>query len=271
MRFHRLLPRVTTHAPIPSAFSENMSVCPHFLMARPLRTQDRRSTALVEGKFRKEMPAPITLLMPWITKSWKGPKPNVVEDETRSVNRGTHSRGEAGLSLIEVAIVVAILLIVIAIAIPQAIRARRALRAISDARGIASQLALAKMRAANGFTRTRLNCREDTRSCQIEVCTSKGASACNTFTAEGGPFLLSDEMSFGFGGISTPAGSQTTIQNSNLIIFNSRSFPIDNSGAPTGTYAVYIRNEAGDTYAVSVFASGRIAVWRYNNGAWIAQ
>ena len=183
--------------------------------------------------------------------------------------RKTH--GEAGLGLIEVAIVVAILMILASLAIPQIIRTRRALRAVSDARGIASQLALAKMRAADGFTQTRLNCSVAGRTCQLEICTNKGTTTCNTFSAEGGPLRLSDDSAFGFGTITAPAGSQTTIQNTLQVLFNSRSLPIDTSGAPSGNYAIYLTNAAGDSYAVSVFASGRVALWRYNNGSWSVQ
>jgi len=176
-----------------------------------------------------------------------------------------------GFSSIELAIVLVIVGLVISIAIPVAISAMRALRASADARHLAGQLALAKMRAANTFSQARLNCDTTANTCQVEICTSKGASTCNTFTAEGGPVLLSTGSSFGFGSITTPAGSQTTIQNTTQIVFNSRSIPVDSTGAPTGDDALYITNQAGNQYAITVYASGRIAVWRYGNGAWSSQ
>ena len=176
--------------------------------------------------------------------------------------------GQRGLGMIEVVIVVTILMIVLAIAIPQAIGTMRAFRAQSNARSVASQLGLAKMRAADGFTQSRLNCNTTTRSCQVEICTSKGVSACNTFSADGGPLLLSEGISFGFGSITTPAGTQTTIQNTTQVLFNSRSLPVDGTGAPTGNYAIYLNDQFGNNYAVTVYASGRIAAWRYRNGAW---
>ena len=181
------------------------------------------------------------------------------------------TRGIRGFSLIELAIVITIFLLILSIALPQALTTLRAFRASSDARSIASQLALAKMRAADGFTQARLNCDLTNKSCQLEVCTSKGASACNTFSAEGGSIPLSKEMTFGFGGITTPAGSQTLIQNTAQILFNSRSLPIDNTGTVTGNDALYLTNYLGDTYAVTVYASGRIALWRYGNGVWSSQ
>jgi Tfp pilus assembly protein FimT len=188
--------------------------------------------------------------------------------ETESELRTSDVRG---FSLLELAIVVTFFLLILSIALPQALTTLRAFRASSDARSIASQLALAKMRAANGFTQARLNCNLTNKSCQLEVCTSKGTSACNTFSAEGGSISLSKEMTFGFGSITTPAGSQASIETTAQILFNSRSVPIDNTGAVTGNDALYLTNQAGDTYAVTVYASGRIALWRYGNGVWSGQ
>jgi len=188
--------------------------------------------------------------------------------ETESERRTSDVRG---FSMIELAIVITIFLLIVSIALPQAITTLRAFRASSDARSIASQLALAKMRAANGFTQARLNCDLTANSCQLEICTSKGTTACNTFSAEGGAITLSKEMTFGYGSITTAAGSQTSIQNTAQILFNSRSLPIDNTGAVTGNDALYLTNQAGDTYAVTVYASGRVALWRYGSGVWSNQ
>jgi Tfp pilus assembly protein FimT len=190
-----------------------------------------------------------------------------VEDQSQRASEHIANR-RGGFSTIELAIVVTIFMLIASIAIPQAISTVRAFRASSDARSLATQLALAKMRAADGFTQSRLNCDFTGKSCQLEICTSKGASTCNTFSAEGGPVLLSQGMSFGFGSITTPAGTQTTIQNTAQILFNSRSLPVDNTGAPTGNYGLYLKDQYGNQYAVTAYASGRIAVWRYGNGVW---
>ena len=173
--------------------------------------------------------------------------------------------------MVDVAIAVTILMLLAIIAIPQAINTMRAFRASSDARNVAAQLALAKMRAADGFTQSRLNCDFTANSCQLEMCTSKGASTCNTFTAEGGPLLLSQGMTFGFGSIAIPAGTQASIQNTAQILFNSRSLPVDNTGAPTANYALYLTDQSANTYAVTIYATGRIAVWRYGGGVWNIQ
>jgi prepilin-type N-terminal cleavage/methylation domain-containing protein len=212
-----------------------------------------------------------------ITNRWPGTTSDagpVLTSFATALSTGARERRvnrQGGFSATELVIVVVVFAIIIAIAIPQAVGILRSNRVLSDTRSIASQLALAKMRAADGFTQTQLSCDTTANTCQLQVCTSKGAGGCNTFSNEGGPVLLSQGVSFGFGNLTTPAGSQTTIQNTTQIAFNSRSIPVDNTGAPTGNYGLYLTDQSGNTYAVTVYASGRIAVWRYGNGVWSIQ
>jgi len=180
-------------------------------------------------------------------------------------------RGKAsGFSLLELMIVVAVMMVVAAIAVPSAMRVMRSYQGSANARNIASELALAKMDAARNFTQTQLNCTLSANSCQLQMCTTKGTSTCTTFSAEGGPLLLSQGVTFSYGSIGTAAGTQTTIQNSTPIMFNSRGTPVDSTGAATGSYALYVANQSGDTYAVTVYATGKIGVWRYSNSTWVA-
>jgi len=184
--------------------------------------------------------------------------------------QGDKNHDQRGFSVIELAVVTAIFLIVAAIAIPTTMTALQTYRTSSSARSIASQLALAKMTAASNFTQAELNCNLAGNSCQLEVCTTKGVSSCTTFTNQGGAVLLSPGVSFGYGSITTPAGTQTTIQNTAQIVFNSRGIPVI-AGAATSNDALYVTDQAGDTYAVTVYASGRVAVWRYGGGVWSLQ
>lgn len=198
-------------------------------------------------------------------------RPHSHESEARAGMRGTGPSPVSGFSMLEMAVVISILLVIAAIAVPQMDSAVQSYRASSSAHSIASQLALAKMRAADDFTQTQLNCNLAGNSCQLQVCTSKGASTCNTFSAEGGPVLLPEGTSFGFGAITTPAGTQTAIQNTAQITFNSRGIPIDNTGALTGSDALYVTDQEGDAYAVTLYASGKVETWRYSGGAWSMQ
>jgi len=152
--------------------------------------------------------------------------------------------------------------------IPNVVKMLQVYQAASSSRSLASTLALAKMDAARNFTQTQVNCNLAGNSCQVQICTNKGAITCNAFTPEGGPVLLSQGTTFGFGSISVPAGTQTIIQNTAQIVFNSRGIPVDNTGTPTANDALYLTGQGGGTYAVTVNATGKVSVWRYINGAW---
>ncbi len=197
-------------------------------------------------------------------------RPEIQPSETTTIvqTAADQTNRLRGFSFLEMAVVITIFLILAAILIPSGATFVQYYRSSSNVRDIASQLALAKMTAASNFTQAELNCTLTGNSCQMEVCATKGATVCTTYSNVGGAILLSQGVSFGFGSISTAAGTQTTIQNTSPIVFNSRSIPIDNTATPTGNDALYLTDKSGVTYAVSVYASGKVAVWRYNSGTW---
>src|SRR5215469_12321449 len=81
----------------------------------------------------------------------------------------------------------------------------RSTRIQADARGIASQLQLARMRAASDFTKVRIKCNLAANTYQLEVW-SKGAGA---YQVEGGVTNLSSQVSFSTDSIATAAGAQS--------------------------------------------------------------
>jgi Tfp pilus assembly protein FimT len=173
-------------------------------------------------------------------------------------------RSQSGLTLIELVVVAALAIIVAAVAIPMYANGLRNWRLAGDARAIASQLALTRMRAANEFTQAELSLDTSGRTFQIKIY-NKSSS---TFVAEGGSFTLSSGNTFGYGALSTPAGTQTTIGVSNPVIFNSRGIPITSSGVPTGTYAIYLTDSKGGYFAITVSPASDVAVWKYSSG-WV--
>ncbi len=197
-------------------------------------------------------------------------RPEIQQSETTTIvpTAADQTNRLRGFSFLEMAVVITLFLILAAILIPSAATFVQYYRSSSTARDIASQLALAKMTAAANFTQAELNCTLTGNSCQLEVCTAKGATVCTTYTNVGGAILLSQGVSFGFGSITTAAGTQTTIANASPIVFNSRSIPIDSTATPTGNDALYLTDKSGVTYAVTVYASGKVAVWRYSSGIW---
>jgi len=191
----------------------------------------------------------------------------------------------AGFSLIEAMVVVVIVLIVAAMAIPQLNQMLNAYSVSSTAHSLAGMLNEAKIRAGSEFTLGRLNCTDRTStapaSCQVEICTTKGANpgTCTTWTQDHGAQPLPDFITFQTGNITAVPGDsgQTTPTETLQIYFNSRGVPIDVSGAPVPTTlsALYIRDtrSASDTqsYAVVVTLSGRTSIYSYQGGSWVQQ
>jgi prepilin-type N-terminal cleavage/methylation domain-containing protein len=188
-------------------------------------------------------------------------RPQSMKTNGKEPNR----RGDAGFSLLELAIVVFIILAVASFAIPSLRNTMAVYRGSAAAQGIASQLSLAKMRAASGFTRSRINLNTPANTYRREIYDKTTSS----YVDDSGQQFLGNTVAFGFGSIAVPAGGQSTIQQSSHVIFNSRGIPIDDSGTPVGTYAIYVNNE-GRYYAVTVNSAGQIKTWRYSGSSWQA-
>ena len=171
-----------------------------------------------------------------------------------------------GFTTFELMIVLGIGLIIMAIGLPSFTKTQALYRASGDGRSIAETLTLAKMRAGANFTKARVVFNPADSTYQLE----KYNKTTNNYEIDGGVKNLSTGVAFGYGSIGTPAGSQTTITQSPIMIFNSRGIPVDNSNQPTADYAVYFNNSTG-YYAVSVALSGRVQVWRNTPSGWVAQ
>lgn len=166
-------------------------------------------------------------------------------------------------------IVVTIVLVVLAMVLPLLNQTLRTYRASSDARNIAAQLAMARMRAANKFTRARLNML-GVNTYQVEIETNRGGCGTSTWAADGGAITLRQQVSFGFGAVTVPAPPQTAPiaqPANNAVIFNSRGTPVDCNGVAVGAYAIYLQNTSGEVYAVTVYPSSKTSVWRYSGAA----
>lgn len=169
-----------------------------------------------------------------------------------------------GFSIIEMMLVAAMAIILMGIAVPALQSVMQNYRVIGDARSIAAQLSLARTRAASEFTQARLNFNTSANTYQLEVW-SKSA---NAFQIEGAVQTLSAGDTFGFGTISTPAGGQTTIAQTQYITFNSRGISVDSSGNPVGTAAIYIISNQGLYFAITASLAGQPAVYQWTGTAW---
>lgn len=173
---------------------------------------------------------------------------------------------ERGFSFVELFVVSAIVVLII-IAIPMVQNVSQDYRIVSDARGIAAQLALARMRAAAEFTRAEVNFDTSNNTYQVEVW-NKSTGA---FVAEGGAQYLSQGDVFGYGTLTAAAAGQSPMAQTTQITFNSRGFPVTSTGALTSNDVIYFYNSYGSYGAVSVSIAGEPEVWRYNGSAWVQQ
>jgi hypothetical protein len=169
-------------------------------------------------------------------------------------------------------------------AIPSITSTRRNYRALGDARDVAAEILLAKMRAASDFTQTRAYFDTSLNTFRLEI----WDKANNVWAIDNptGTYNLSPGITLGFGAQTNPPpttqaaigqaaacmpgtagppplpGGGTAIANSACVVFNSRGIPVDNNGAATGNDAIYISDGANGLYATTVSATGLIQTWR---------
>lgn len=180
---------------------------------------------------------------------------------------------QAGFSIIELLVVLAIGGVLAAMALPSADRMLADVRLGNDARAIHNLLSLAKMRAAAKFTRVRLYCDLGAETFVLQDWNKTTAS----WVPEDGNQTLSTSVDFSFNGLSDPpdntqspigfaplckdADGVTDIANTACIVFNSRGIPVDPNGNPDGNGAIYVTNHSTGVYGVTVSATPLVRLW----------
>jgi Tfp pilus assembly protein FimT len=193
-------------------------------------------------------------------------------------------RSTQGFSSIELLIVLIITGTIAAIGVPIGGSTLADFRLSGDAHALANSAALAKMRAAAQFSRARLYVDLTAGSHHLEV-QKTGTLA---WVADGGSTQLNPRTTLGFGAVNTPPpNTQATIAqapacldaaghaiaHTACVVFNSRGIPVDATGAPIPTGAIYVAGEAG-VYGVTISATGQIQLWRTTTtatAAWTLQ
>jgi hypothetical protein len=148
-------------------------------------------------------------------------------------------------------------------------------RLSGDARSAANAIALAKMRAASIYSRTRVYCDLTAKSFRLDIYDR----ATNAWITESGATYLSQGVNFGFAAVATaPPNTQGTIGQAGLcktnagvdilqtacVMFNSRGLPIDTTGSlPPEIYAVYLTDTTNTAvFGITVSSTGMVRTWR---------
>ena len=188
--------------------------------------------------------------------------------------------------MLEMLFVVAITGVIAAIAVPMMANTMGFLHLDGDARDLRNTVSLARMQAAANFVQARVFVDTSVNGYHIELQNGAGWAA----TQAGITYLSTSSESYSFGVVSaSPPNTQgpilqapaclnnanppTAIANTRCIVFNSRGIPIDNTGAPVGTYALYL-TDGSAVYGVTVSATSSIKLWRTQptaNPAWVQQ
>src|SRR5262245_55275763 len=145
---------------------------------------------------------------------------------------------ESGFTILETLFVVALIGVIATIAIPQLTNSISYFRLSGDARSVSNSVAVAKMRAASKFAKTRLYVNVASGWFRVETANTASPPA---WTADGGVTYLNTSTSFSTGGIGSPPPSTqsligqatecrnsagATITGTACVVFNSRGIPI---------------------------------------------
>jgi prepilin-type N-terminal cleavage/methylation domain-containing protein len=180
---------------------------------------------------------------------------------------------QAGFTIVELLVVLAIAGVIAAIALPSATRTLADVRLHNDAGGIQNLTSLAKMRAAAKYTRVRLYCDLGAETYVLQ----DWNKAAGTWVAEEGAQTLSPNVDFSFDTLAAPPDDTQAaigqasackaddgvadLANTACIVFNSRGIPVDANGNPDGNGAIYVTDHSTGVYGITISATPLVRLW----------
>jgi prepilin-type N-terminal cleavage/methylation domain-containing protein len=179
---------------------------------------------------------------------------------------------QAGFTISELLIAIAIAGVVAATALPGITRTLADFRLHGDARSLHNLLGVAKMRAAAKYTKTRMYVDLAAKTFYLQTW-DKTAGA---WVTEGATTPLSHDADFAFDALVTPPPNTqaalqqapaclddagATIDNTGCIVFNSRGIPIDAAGNPDGNGAFYLTDHSTGVYGITISMTPLVRLW----------
>ena len=174
--------------------------------------------------------------------------------------------GDAGFSLVEILVVLAMAVILSAFAVPALNNAMRDMQALAEARNIASTLNHARLKATSLMTPYRVSFDLANNQWRLE----RFNDATDSFQLQQDV----NELSRGLAGsgIAFKTKSETNPgsfpeDSSSVITFNSLGIPVNASNIPTSNNIIYLSRGETD-YAITVSLTGNVDVWRTEKDQW---
>lgn len=198
----------------------------------------------------------------------------------RTVRRRARTSSQQGFKLIEMMIVVGIILLFIVICVPNFFGVTHTYNIRSSADAIAGLLSVARMTAAQNYSRARVSCSSTTNTCTLFTesfggswpATANGMQA--IAIAQGVSLAIPAAATVGAGGQSggAPSEGATGQTNPYYIEFNSRGMAIsDSTGTAVSTYAFYLKDDKYDlSMAIAVDLSGRVTEYMLSGSSYTA-
>ena len=180
-------------------------------------------------------------------------------------------RNNSGFSMLELLVVISIIGIIAVMALPSAWTFVKGYRLHADASAIHNQLNVTRFRATSQFTPYRLSITASTGTYSMDRMSTTYASPSSEVSlglSQGISFLTTCPVSAKPGNIPSSVTAGST-----AVYFNTRGLPVTNTGTPTNTNVLYLKNDNNLYDAVTVSLGGRITVWNYNvaTTTWIAR